>query len=177
MKDTMLMVANLMKLSAITAPKSLGQNFVKAKVVSGDDLETLADAMERYGREKGAVNFGRDADNVRHSDALLLLSLDNAKPLGLNCGACGYDRCSDLKQKEGPEFFGPLCAWRVIDLGIAVGSAAKTAGILNADNRIMYRPGVAAKKIGMMEGDIVVGIPISATGKNIYFDRPAKNRE
>ncbi|MCL6560768.1 MAG: DUF2148 domain-containing protein [Firmicutes bacterium] len=174
MKDTMLMVAGLMELSARTAPKSLGQDFVRTKVVTGEDLTALADAMERYGKEKGAVNFDRDAENIRRSDALLLLSLDNPKPTGLNCGACGQSRCEDLKPVEGPEFVGPLCVWRVLDLGIALGSAAKTAGILNADNRVMYRPGVVAKKTGMMEGDIVVGIPISATSKNIYFDRPEK---
>lgn len=145
-----------------------------AKVVSGDDLALLADAMDRYGKEKGAANFDRDAENVRRSDALLLLSLDKPKALGLNCGACGHSRCADLKPEEGPEFVGPLCAWRVLDLGIALGSAAKTAGILNADNRIMYRAGVAARKIGMIDGELVVGIPVSATGKSIYFDRPNK---
>lgn len=172
--EIMQMVAGLMELSARTAPKSLGQDFVRTKVVSGEDLRTLADAMDRYGREKGAVNFDRDAENIRRSEALLLLSLDHPKPTGLNCGACGHSRCADVKPVEGPEFVGPLCVWRVLDLGIALGSAAKTAGILNADNRVMYRPGVVARKIGMMDGDIVVGIPISATSKNIYFDRPEK---
>ncbi|NLI12782.1 ferredoxin domain-containing protein [Pelotomaculum propionicicum] len=171
MKDTMLAVAGLMELAARTAPKAGGRDFVGSKVVSGEDLKTLADAMERYGQEKGVVNFDRDAANVRRSDAVLLLSLDQPNTLGLNCGACGYSRCADLKPEEGPEFVGPLCAWRVLDLGIALGSAAKTAGILNADNRIMYRVGVAARKIGMIKGELVVGIPISATGKSIYFDR------
>lgn len=170
----MIMVAGLMELSARTAPKSLGQDFVRTRVVSGEDLMVLADAMDRYGREKGAVNFDRDAESIRRSDALLLLALEKPTPTGLNCGACGHSRCADLKPADGPEFAGPLCVWRVLDLGIALGSAAKTAGILNADNRIMYRPGVVAKKIGMMEGELVVGIPISAASKNIYFDRPEK---
>jgi uncharacterized ferredoxin-like protein len=165
------LAAGLMELSARTAPKSAGQDFIRTKVISGENLIVLAAAMESYGKEKGAVNFDRDGKNIRHSDALLLISLDRPEPVGLNCGACGYDRCTDLRSKEGPEFMGPLCAWRVLDLGIALGSAVKTAGILNADNRIMYRPGVVARRIGMMEGDLVVGIPISASGKNIYFDR------
>lgn len=174
MKDVMAMVAGLMELSARTAPKSRGEDFVGAKIVSEEDLRTLADAMERYGREKGAVNFDRDAENIRRSDALLLLSLNNPKPTGLNCGACGHSQCADVKPVEGSEFVGPLCIWRVLDLGIALGSAAKTASLLNADNRVMYRPGVVARKIGLLEGDLVVGIPISATSKNIYFDRPEK---
>ena len=35
----------------------------------------------------------------------------------------------------------------------------------------MYRIGVAARKMGLIEGELVIGVPISATGKNIYFDR------
>jgi uncharacterized ferredoxin-like protein len=35
----------------------------------------------------------------------------------------------------------------------------------NADNRMMYRIGVAARILGMTESQLVVGIPISATGK------------
>ncbi|MFY9415198.1 MAG: ferredoxin domain-containing protein, partial [Tepidanaerobacteraceae bacterium] len=62
--------------------------------------------------------------------------------------------------------------WRLVDLGIAVGSAVKTASMLNVDNRIMYRIGVVARKMKLIEGDVVLGIPLSATGKNIFFDRP-----
>jgi uncharacterized ferredoxin-like protein len=56
-------------------------------------------------------------------------------------------------------------------MGIALGSAAKMAGLLNADSRIMYRAGVVARELGMIDADFVMGIPISATGKSIYFDR------
>lgn len=177
LKDAMLMVAELMVVSARTAPKCLGQDFMGIKIVTGEDLNRLAEAMIRYGQEKEKRNFDRDGDNVRRSDAVLLLSLVDSKPLGLDCGACGHSRCADLKGTEGPEFYGPLCAWRLIDLGIALGSAVKTASLLNVDNRIMYRVGAAARTIGMIEGEVVVGIPISATSKNIYFDRPEKPSE
>ncbi len=69
------------------------------------------------------------------------------------------------------EFRGPQCAYRLLDMGIALGSAVKTASILNADNRIMYRAGVVARQMGLIEADFVMGIPLSATGKSIYFDR------
>ena len=42
------------------------------------------------------------------------------------------------------DFKGPNCMLRLLDLGIALGSAVKTAQIHNVDNRIMYRAGVAA---------------------------------
>ncbi|KJS15502.1 MAG: hypothetical protein VR69_13105 [Peptococcaceae bacterium BRH_c4b] len=176
MSDVMLMVAELMALSARTAPKSMGQDYVNIRVLSGDDIIALADEMVCFGQESKKINFDRDADNVRRSDAVLLLSLKENKPLGLNCGACGYSNCADLREKEGPEFAGPLCAWRLFDVGIALGSAVKTASILNADNRIMYRVGIAARRLGMIEGPVAVGVPISAYSKNIYYDRPEKNK-
>jgi uncharacterized ferredoxin-like protein len=62
-----------------------------------------------------------------------------------------------------------------LDLGIAIASAAKTASALDVDNRIMYRVGTAARRLNLLpEASVIMGIPISAKGKNIYFDRPAQ---
>lgn len=172
MKDTVKMVAELMALSARTAPKAAGQDFIEIKIIEGDDLTRLGKEMAAYGEHTGKKNYDRDGKNVENSDAVLLISLKESKKAGLNCGACGYPECAKLPSlMEGYEFAGPICAWRLIDLGIAVGSAVKTASILNVDNRIMYRIGVTARKLGYIEGEIVIGIPLSATGKNIYFDR------
>jgi uncharacterized ferredoxin-like protein len=44
--------------------------------------------------------------------------------------------------------------------------------MLNADNRIMYTIGTAARELGIIDADFVMGIPLSATGKSIYYDRP-----
>jgi uncharacterized ferredoxin-like protein len=171
-KNIMELVAGLMALSARTAPKAAGKDFLEIKVAAGDQLEALADACVAYGKKKGHAHWERDGENIRKSDAILLLALKEAKATGLNCGACGFAKCSDLPElRDGGEFEGPICAWRIMDLGIALGSAAKTAGILNADNRIMYRAGVVAKQLKLIDGELVVGIPISATGKSIYFDR------
>jgi len=53
-----------------------------------------------------------------------------------------------------------------------LGSAVKTASMLNIDNRIMYRVGSAASKLSLLsEATVIMGIPVSAKGKNIYFDR------
>ncbi|MBS4020994.1 MAG: hypothetical protein KGZ79_01035 [Dethiobacter sp.] len=165
-------VAQLMALSARTAPKAGGKDFVEIKVIKGEELNRLADDMVSYGEESGKGNFDRDGKNVRNSDAVLLLALKDAGKVGLNCGACGFSKCADLTEAvKGPEFDGPWCAWRLMDLGIALGSAVKTASILNADNRIMYRIGVSARRLEMIEGQIVVGVPISVSGKSIYFDR------
>lgn len=173
MEEYLKTVAGMMAVAARTAPKAKGEDFIEIKILSGADLGKLADAMLQYGLESGKLNFDRDGENVRASDAVLLLSLKEPLYLGLNCGACGFATCVELEKalKEGPEFNGPLCAWRLVDLGIALGSAVKTASLFNADNRIMYRIGVAALRAAMIEGEVAIGIPLSATGKSIYFDR------
>lgn len=174
MREAVLMAAQLMALAAKTAPKGLGQDYVGIKIIEGEELIRLAEEMVRFGRERGKANFERDAESVRHSEAVVLISLTENKPLGLNCGACGYSRCEEVQLREGPEFPGPLCAWRLLDVGIALGSAAKMASLLNVDNRIMYRVGTVARQMGLIQGAIAVGIPLAATSKNIFFDRPSK---
>ncbi len=161
-----------MAVAARTAPKAAGQDFVKIEIIEGAILGKLSEAMAAFGIKSGKKNFDRDARNVKDSAAVLLVGIKDTKAAGLNCGACGYDSCQKLPPPtEGPEFKGPQCAYRLIDLGIALGSAVKTASILNVDNRIMYRIGVVARQMKLIDADIVIGIPISATGKNIYFDR------
>lgn len=172
MDDVLKLAAELMALSARTAPKAAGKDFVVTRVVTGEDLRRLAADLEQYGVESGKKNFDRDGRNVAHSGAVLLVGLSGAQTTGLNCGACGYPRCADLPDPApGPEFAGPFCAWRFMDLGIALGSAVKTASLLNVDNRIMYRLGVSARRLGLLDADVVAGIPLSATGKSPYFDR------
>lgn len=172
MNNAIKIAAELMALSARTAPKTAGQDYINIKVLEGEDLKKLSHDMLEYGNETGKKNYDRDSKNVEASSAVLLISIKDSKPAGLNCGACGFPECSKLPYiNENFELAGPLCAWRLVDLGIAIGSAVKTASILNVDNRIMYRIGVVARKKGMIEGEVVLGVPLSATGKNIYFDR------
>lgn len=164
--------ADLMALAARTAPKSRGEDYILIKSLTGGEIKKLAEGMEKFGERTGKGNFDRDAKGVRQSPVILLIGIKDAKPLGLNCGACGYDSCGELmKKRGGPEFSGPHCAFRLLDFGIALGSAVKTASILNVDNRIMYRIGAVARDIGIVDWDYIMGIPMSATGKNIYFDR------
>jgi len=164
-------VANLMGVAARTAPKSAGKDFVVVKAIYGEDVARLADEMIHYGEETGKKNFDRDGDNVKNSLAVLLIGIKDAASVGLNCGACGCDQCTDLISHKGSEFDGPQCAFRLLDMGIAIGSAVKTAGMMNVDNRIMYRAGVVARKMGLIDADFVMGIPLSVTGKSIFFDR------
>ncbi len=163
--------AQLMALSAATAPKSRGESFVFTKIIEGPKLREIADSMEKFGEERKKANFDRDAKSVRNSEVILLIGIRDATPISLNCGACGFENCTLLEKRTGPEFAGPHCAFRLLDMGIALGSAVKTASILNVDNRIMYRIGAVARNMGIVDWDFVMGIPLSATGKNIHFDR------
>lgn len=166
-------VAAMMEIAARTAPKSRGEDFIEVLTITDQQLRELADAMLKFGREKNKQNFDRDAANVAASRAVVIIGLKNSSSLGLNCGACGFPDCDTFNRagRVDGEFLGPICSYRLIDLGIAVGSAVKTAQIFNVDNRIMYRVGVTARWMGMVNWDYLLGIPLSATGKNIYFDR------
>jgi uncharacterized ferredoxin-like protein len=166
------LVADLMAIAARTAPKAAGKDFVVVRVIEGDAVQSLAHEMCEYGVRTGKKNFDRDGSNVAASDAVVLIGIKDAKSVALNCSACGVEECNQLpiNSTEG-EFSGPQCGMRMLDLGIALGSAAKTAGMLNVDNRIMYRAGVVARAMGLIDADVVMGIPLSATGKSIYFDR------
>jgi uncharacterized ferredoxin-like protein len=166
-------VAQLMAIAARTAPKSAGEDFIEIKIVDGQDVKKIGEGMIRFGEEKKKRAFDRDGKNTAESDVIVLIGIKGGKPVGLNCGACGFETCELLlkAKRTEVEFSGPHCAFRLLDLGIALGSAVKTAGILNADNRIMYRIGTVAREMGYCDWDYVMGIPLSATGKSIYFDR------
>lgn len=162
-------VADLMEIAAVTAPKTRGQDFVVVKTVRGPDIQKLKEGMIEYGQIKSG-DWARDAANVGDSRVVVLVGIKDADVADLNCAACGEETCLQINTVEG-EFKGPQCALRVLDMGIALGSAVKTAGMLNVDNRIMYRAGVVARKLGLIDADFVMGVPLSVTGKSIYFDR------
>ena len=170
MSNELRLVAELMCIAARTAPKSAGQDFVVTQIIEGEDCRKLGEAMIHFGQRTGKHNFDRDGNNVKDSPVVVLIGLKNAKALGLNCGACGAEKCIEPNTFQG-EFQGPQCAFRLLDMGIALGSAVKTAGMLNVDNRIMYRAGAVAREAGLIDADYVMGIPLSVTGKSIYFDR------
>lgn len=163
-------VAELMTLAARTAPKASGRDFIVTSLVEGDDLKRLGKEMIADGERTSRPNRSRDGRNVLESEILVLIGLEDSDVLGLDCAACGSEVCIEPNTIEG-EFRGPNCALRQLDLGIAIGSAVKAASMMNADNRIMYNAGVVARRLGLTDADFVMGIPLAATGKSIYFDR------
>ncbi len=171
-KETVRLVGGLMELAARTAPKAVGQDFIEARLLDDDELIALGNDMIKIASEKGAPNWERDGQNVLDSSAMVIIGLLPHPGAGLDCGACGFSGCREFNERTlEKDFIGPNCALRLLDLGIALGSAAKVASELNVDNRIMYRIGVSARRLGLTKANICHGIPLSATGKNIFFDR------
>ena len=167
--------ADLMMVACRTAPKSGGVDDIESLVLTEKEKEEVVHEMEKIAGERNIEGFRRDADNVRRSPALLLVGVNGRRSFGMSCGACGHATCQSFDSStpsRGHDFEGPTCVFKALDLGIALGSAVKLASELGVDNRIMYRAGTAAKRLGhLSNSNVVMGIPISAYGKNIYFDR------
>jgi uncharacterized ferredoxin-like protein len=178
MKDVIETAAQLMAVSARTAPKAGGKDFLEIVVITqDDDLQKIAEAMTAYApRSTNEAFWLRDAANIENSQALLLVGLSKPVTAGYDCGACGFPTCAEfaknrkLTDKE-MGYSGPHCVMRMMDIGVALSSAAKTASLLNVDCRVQQRVGAAARAVGLIKGEVVMGIPVSVTGKSIYFDR------
>jgi uncharacterized ferredoxin-like protein len=170
-------VAELMALAARTAPKARGNDTIETKVIAGEDLKILAEEMRRHGEAWNSKFFLRDAGNLDKSDACVLIGSQKEGVVDMDCGGCGFETCKEMlkfqeHRKAQRPFQGPNCIIKIADLGIALGSAVKTASLHNLDNRIMYTAGVCALSLGWLKNcSVAYGIPLKASGKNLYFDR------
>ncbi|MFZ5425762.1 MAG: DUF2148 domain-containing protein [Thermodesulfobacteriota bacterium] len=178
MKDIAIQVANLMAASARTAPKAGGKDFLEIVVVSrDDDLKRIAQAMKEYAPEStNEAYWLRDAANIGNCHALVLVGLGKSLAAGYDCGACGYATCKEFEAgramaDKAMGYDGPHCMMRMMDIGAALVSAAKTASILNLDNRVQQRVGAAARALGYIEAGVAMGIPVGFHGKSIFYDR------
>lgn len=181
-------VAHLCAVAAMTAPKSGGQLLSKGakpfiETVMVEDKETLARLAEwlraRGTRLKEPIWF-RDAETAEKLDLVLFIGLAKWYPPVYDCGACGFATCAEFLRarehqkaqgSEDWEFPGPICQIRSIDLGIAVGSAAKIASLNNIDARCQTRIAAAARHLGIIQADLAVALSMSVSHKNIFFDR------
>jgi uncharacterized ferredoxin-like protein len=187
-RTTVRNVAAQMAAAAITAPKSGGQLFLAGKpnfmeTILVDDPEErteIAAWLRSRGVERREQIWFRDADIAEAVDAILFVGLlPQWYPPNYDCGACGYATCAEflhatkaLRDDSAElEFAGPVCNVRDIDLGIAVGSAAKTAAIHSIDCRCQTRAAVAARKLGIIRAEHAVALSLSITHKAVGFDR------
>lgn len=165
-------IARQILASARTAPKACGIDDIVTAIAEKQDIPKIAEEMRKIAkRSKKFAFFERDSRNLEASDAVLIIGV-KGKSIGLECGACGMS-CAEMAaaKKKTEDYTGPNCAFKLMDLGIAVGSAAKTASIFSVDTRVMYSIGLAAKRLGMINADVALALPLSIGGKSPYFDR------
>ncbi|MFA6141845.1 MAG: DUF2148 domain-containing protein [Candidatus Omnitrophota bacterium] len=166
-KNAAIQASSLMVGAARTAPKTRGTDNIEILII--DDAKTrkgIIKKMKEMSAKENRPSMGRDANSIIISPVIIVIGV-RANPAGLNCGFCGYSKCEELKKTKG------ICAYNSIDLGIAASSAVSVAGQLHIDNRIMYSIGRACLDLNLFTRDTrqALGIPLSVTGKNPFFDR------
>ncbi|MFW5805115.1 MAG: ferredoxin domain-containing protein [Bacteroidales bacterium] len=164
-------VAEHMALAARTAPKTRSRDVIHTAIVDGEEMEALSAEMKKIANKYNMGFFARDAENVLSASCLLLIGC-KIHPMDLTpCGMCGFENCA--AKREHPEV---PCVFNSMDVGIAIGSAISIAADFRVDNRVMYTIGQAALNLDYFDDGvkIVCGIPLSATGKNPFFDRKKK---
>ncbi len=166
-KEATLSVAKQMAIGARTAPKACGDDSIETVILTGDEKNILTKEMLSIGEELGQDFFIRDAHNIDNSHCILLIGVKDVK-LGLEgCGFCGLENCGKNKSA------GAICALKITDLGISVGSAVSIAADNRIDNRIMYSAGKAAMRLSLFDEKVAIayGIPLATLGKSLFYDR------
>ena len=166
-KEAIIDVAEFMAASARTAPKTRGIDNIEVMAIDDDASKNkLVQKMKDISKREGRASIERDANSITNSPVIVVIGV-KSNPAGLNCGFCGYETCEGLKKTKG------ICTYNSIDLGIAVGSAISTASRFHVDNRVMYSVGRTSLELKFFDKDVrqALGIPLSVTGKNPFFDR------
>ena len=168
-EQSLLQTAARMCAAARTAPKTRGIDNVLTLVLTGAEKDQLVEKMIEVAHREfpdGKTHFVRDANNLRAAQAVVLIGVKKAFANLPYCSFCGFASCAACQEAGG------RCAFTTIDMGIAMGSAVAIAADERIDNRIMFSIGKVAEEMGYAEGDIIWnGIPLSISGKSIFFDR------
>ena len=168
--ERLLQVANEMMTAARTAPKGKGFDIIEVLLATGETIELLSKEMLKYSEKTGLKFIVRDAENILHSEAIVLIGTKQ-KTHSLNCGYCGFETCA--AKNEFPDV---PCAINTVDVGIALGSACSVAADHRVDSRVMFSVGRVAQELDMMPGcSSIYGIPISCSSKSPFFDRVSTN--
>lgn len=168
--ERLLQVANEMMTAARTAPKGKGFDIIEVALVTGDNIQQLSNAMLVYSEKTGLKFVFRDAENILHAEAIILIGTAQ-KTHSLNCGYCGFDTCA--AKNEFPDV---PCSINTVDVGIAIGSACSVAADNRVDSRVMFSVGRVVQELNWMPGcSNIYGIPVSCSSKSPFFDRISTN--
>lgn len=166
-RDAAIEVAKKMVAAAVTAPKGCGIDNIEAMILDGDEMLELAKHCRDIGLETGTDFFVRDAKTIEMSHCVVLIGANNSPILLDGCGLCGLENCANTMEK------GANCAFNIVDLGIAIGSAVSVAADNRIDNRVLFSGGMAALRMNCFPDNVNVcfAIPLSTYTKNIFYDR------
>ncbi|MCD7710395.1 MAG: DUF2148 domain-containing protein [Porphyromonadaceae bacterium] len=168
-KDYILEAARQIMAAARTAPKGKGVDLLEIVTLTDEDIDKVAEQMERMAKETGMHFLLRDSENIRQANAMVVIGTHSG-PQGLNCAYCGFASCGE-KPQEAP------CAINAIDVGIAIGSACAKAADLRVDSRVLFSAGWAVEKMGLLPGcRQCLALPLSVSSKNPFFDRKPKEK-
>ena len=194
-KNAVRIAAELAVMAARTAPKSHGVDHFEIALTSAEEIKTIGEKMIEIGKEKAEelrakgeefenkakateMDWHSDGQCCGDADEILLIGMDARKPVPKNCGMCGYATCGEMLKApvvENTQWNGPFCTNLVADLGIAVCSASSVLVRHHVDSRMFFKIGIAVKQLGLMpKCNCIIGVAMSATGKNTFFDRYEK---
>ena len=155
--------------AARTAPKTRHIDGIHTLVVTGEEKEELAQKMEEFGKAHFKDDwqhwYGRDAQNVRVADAVVLVGVEKSYRGLQHCDFCDFGDCHNCKTSGGN------CAYIYVVLGIAISSAAIIVQQDLVDTRIYASIGKAASEMPYGQDYKWLGIALSVSGKNPFFDR------
>lgn len=93
------------------------------------------------------------------------------------------DIAAARRGKVDGDFQGPICAFPAAGHGDRPGFGGKSASMRNIYNRIMYSAGVAARRMGLVDGNVAMGWPwprepriFSLTASNGDLAPPSRHR-
>jgi len=153
-------ISQLMKISANSAPRAEGTE-IEVEILDESEKEMVIEEMFQLADELNEESYREGGEMLESSEGLMIIGLNKKNTLKLDCRACGFESCDDLLNSECEGIFqGPNCAYRLIDMGIALGYAIKTAKLHNMDGKIMVRAGLAAKNLGLSDARVCMGVPI-----------------
>lgn len=169
--DAAMETAKKIVAAAVTAPKGCGHDNIEAMVLDGDEMMKLAEYCRQIGMETNTDFFVRDAKTIEMSRCVVLIGANDSPILLDNCGLCGFENCANTMEK------GANCAFNIVDLGIAIGSAVSIAADNRIDNRVLFSGGMAALKMKCFSDDVRVcfAIPLSTYSKSIFYDRDSED--
>ena len=162
-------VAEEMLTAARTAPKARGKDNLVLAIATGKQILDIAARMDVIGKRLEETDFFcRDAENIRHAEAVVLVGTKISSQGLKLCGRCGFSDCDEKDLQPNIP-----CTFNAGDLGIAIGSAVSVAMDRRVDNRIMYTVGQAVLEMKLLgeEVKIAFGIPLSVSSKSPFFDR------